>query len=587
MTNLLNKIRVSAARLDFILPFVISLLTCIPFFIDWDYGYYLDWTNHLWYLTYFSEYFKTHLSFPNFIHSNGIIGFALPIFYGHLFYPLFSIPTILIGAKATIVLLTFLTVFLLGRSILTLMKRLEIPSTASYTIVILFSLSIYQLTNLYNRNALTEYFAYFWLVTGICYFLDFLLDARLEKKNLYADPRCVFSFFLFTLIVGTHPITALFGPIFGVLVILPWIKQVQNIKRKILPILMFSSLSIVCNLHWLYAYIQLGPDLQMQHYFQNPFFYPDRIDTWAVRLVPFPYDPFFTKAISEVSTPFLEAPILTLLVFYAIPFLFFLGRNKSRSALAKALYLLASATGATLLSLYPEVWKFFPNFIYKMQITYRFVNYANLAILFSALVAIQKSEILKTPSLEKNLNLFSAFLVGFTLCGVFVKFVHTKGAISGLDPFAYSQSPENILETPRTLYSYHTYTTLKGYSSDSYEHIATKQQAALQVSSMPFGKTKSLEINSQAQTLWQTNILPFKWLKIYLNSTAVPEKVIQISPRSYTVAFPSPPGKYSLRISEELDPFFISAKIAALWIFFIWFFSAHITFFRNLIRHEQ
>ena len=119
--------------------------------------FYIDWINHTWLVSYYSEYFRVHHSFPHVVNSQQIIGLPNPIFYGHAFYAVGGLfGSVLgpdVGVRIWILLATAAQFYAVDR----LFRVLTAHRGFSLLMAVLVTWAIYPLTNLYNRSAITEY----------------------------------------------------------------------------------------------------------------------------------------------------------------------------------------------------------------------------------------------------------------------------------------------------------------------------------------------------------------------------------------------------------------------------------------------
>src|ERR1700722_12972818 len=73
------------------------LFPLIPL-VDFHFNFAFDWTNHLYNIAYFGEYFRQHITFPSVINTKPLLGWSIPIYYGFTFYSLCGILSSLTGA---------------------------------------------------------------------------------------------------------------------------------------------------------------------------------------------------------------------------------------------------------------------------------------------------------------------------------------------------------------------------------------------------------------------------------------------------------------------------------------------------------
>ena len=171
-------------------------------------NFYYDWHNHQWLVGYFGEHFRTHLCRPEVLNAAGAVAMPQPVFYGFLLYPGLGVLSALLGASLAIrvgIALTlasqFFAVYLAGRSMLA-HRGVSLVTAAAVT------WSVHSLTNLYNRAALTEFFAVAFLNIAVAMGVAALAPTTSERGRL-AGGWLAIVFAVLT--VGSHPPTALVG----------------------------------------------------------------------------------------------------------------------------------------------------------------------------------------------------------------------------------------------------------------------------------------------------------------------------------------------------------------------------------------
>lgn len=198
--------------------------------------FYIDYVNHTWLTEYYAQYFKYNLRFPAVIHTQEVVGIAYPQFYGYLFYPVMGFLSLLTGStKAAYILcsaVSYTMIFLIYSEIFIQMSAkagIRMKQSDSGVMAFLIICNPYILTNLYSRNAMTEYYALLGMyITVGSWILSFFKEQMEVKWMLWSLSALSFMFML-----GSHPITAELGGIVCicmVLVTLPW--QFRQIKLK-------------------------------------------------------------------------------------------------------------------------------------------------------------------------------------------------------------------------------------------------------------------------------------------------------------------------------------------------------------------
>ncbi len=134
---------------------------------------------------YFGIFSEQNSAFPLVINTNnfGGIGNPSPLFYGYLFYPVFGWLSFVLNADMAL-RLSFFVLWLM--QFFTLYK-VFIQQTANrlitLTITALCLWTIYPLTNIYNRSALTEAYATGLFAVIFCCLLLLLREEQWKRKS--------------------------------------------------------------------------------------------------------------------------------------------------------------------------------------------------------------------------------------------------------------------------------------------------------------------------------------------------------------------------------------------------------------------
>jgi hypothetical protein len=251
--------------------------------IDIKAKFYFDWNNNVWAIGYFGEYFRQHFSFPGVFNTHELVGWVSPVFYGPGLYSVAGVLSSLVNASAAIriviILLTFLQYFCVWRLFVDKGKPWWVPHFCA----ILLTWSIYPVTNLFNRSALTEYYAVILLNIGIFAWFVSLEEERIKYAWVLLSSLCLAT------AAYSHPITAMFGALFF-LPILIWSVFTFSNKSEVLKatcLLGFGSLLITSP--WIYATYKFKSLLQITTQNSGVGFFPG-VDTLWSRLAPIPWD---------------------------------------------------------------------------------------------------------------------------------------------------------------------------------------------------------------------------------------------------------------------------------------------------------
>ena len=148
-------------------------------------GFYIDWWNHLWIINYFGIYYEQNSTFPLVINTNnfGGIGNPFPLFYGYLFYPVFGWISSLLNVDLSLRLPFFVLWFLQFIALYNVFIQQTANRLSTLTITALSLWTIYPLTNIYNRSALTEDYATSLFTVTFCCLLLLLREEQWKRKS--------------------------------------------------------------------------------------------------------------------------------------------------------------------------------------------------------------------------------------------------------------------------------------------------------------------------------------------------------------------------------------------------------------------
>jgi len=176
------------------------LLELVPLLVPKP--FYVDWVNHVWVLEYYTQYLREHWTFPPTINVEQSFGNTMPLFYGIFFYPLLAFASLLTGADLALRLCFAVLLMAPVGACYVLYQSLLKNTVLAIYLSISTNFSIYQLTNLYSRGALTEFFAYQLILLGTLISYHALLNRTKISDALFA-----FGFACFVFAMGAHPVT--------------------------------------------------------------------------------------------------------------------------------------------------------------------------------------------------------------------------------------------------------------------------------------------------------------------------------------------------------------------------------------------
>ncbi|MGI2035361.1 hypothetical protein ACRQ1B_23530 [Rhizobium panacihumi] len=287
--------------------FFLIIMQVTPLF--WGASFAIDWTNHVWIIGYYTQYLAQNGWFPNTMDIIQNFGEPMPIFYGVFFYPIMSLIALLTGAEYA-VRFTAAALFILPAVAYCLFfARLTQNLTAAVLLSLLVNASVYQLTNIYTRSAITEFFACQFLLLAI----PFIAYGCISRTKLGVS-ALVFGFCLATLSLGSHPITFYTFTLFSIpllVVLFPALAKVID-RKQILYAGALTAIVITVLLPWVVATLKYKDDLTINTIMKSSgilIYFPYSIDSFRGRLGLFYTDPrVIAQGLQNVSTPFLDAP---------------------------------------------------------------------------------------------------------------------------------------------------------------------------------------------------------------------------------------------------------------------------------------
>jgi hypothetical protein len=560
-------------------------------------GFYVDWNNHVWLAGYFGEFARQHGHMPLMVNTPEISGMAFPVFYGYLLYPLLGLGSIWLNPDLVVRLAAILLLALEYVSVRKTLKRLGAAEGLSSGVACLAIWTIYPLTNLYNRSALTEFFAVGLLTCGVCFWFDLL-----ASTNRAAAWRRALRFGLaLAVAAGSHPITALLAiPLLSLLGLALLLHRGTLDRRALLgPVAGSAVLAAVVLAPWMYAIRAFQNDLLIVHGNQDVVVFSDSIDHWQTRLFPLPHDSRALHANpNDVSTPYLDAQInLPLLILCGA--LFHLAwRQGQRRGLAFATLPLLYGGLCLYLSLSATPYRFLPDAFRHIQFVYRQVTYVNLAILLALFMFLQVRSAL--PAFPKVRLAVSPTLLCFVLtlsaAGVAVKLTHANcQRLPSLFPMgrhslhALKTAEDRRLLThlPASFYGLQDYTTPRRYPLLSVEETARSRTVPLEVEYRGgrFGECRPATITMDAPGQVILPVGAFSWNQFLVDGVPVPEQDIRSFSNGWThTAIPVPAGVHTIEYRMIPSPVWLWLHRLATVVLIGWTCALVILSFRKRRR---
>jgi hypothetical protein len=545
-------------------------------------GFYLDWHNHVWLVGYFGEFFRQHHRMPVTLTTPEFAGLAQPIFYGYLFYPVLGLASMRVHPEIVVRVAAVLLFALQYVCVRKTLRRLGAAESLASAVACLMIWAIYGLTNLYNRSALTEFFAVGLVTCAVCSWFDLL--AATTRPAVWR--RALRFGLFFTLAAGTHPITAVYSlPMLAVLAIglLPRPVGPGRLSR-LAALVAVGLLGAIVLAPWLWAVHRLGPQLFIAGYANELSDLSDSIDHWAARLAPIPFD--FRPLRYEpavVSTPYLDAQInIPLLILGAAllwqclrgtsspqpsppeggegvgkspqPSPLLRGEGRVRGIAFVATPILYTAA-SLYLSLRPEGFRYLPRVFLVVQFLYRLVSYVNLALFLVLLFLLYHARMRRTVARpagggERVSPVLLCFVLTLSGVGVAEKLVHAwvatipetyhiqKWAKYGRT-FTHRVGAPHLRKTDADRQaSVHLPMSFCGYSDYTTPHWLTRltpeEEKTVPIAFLPvdwqggrFGECGNVSVCLDKPGYVATEIAAFPWNRLLVDGQPVPEEQLR------------------------------------------------------------
>jgi hypothetical protein len=546
----------------FVGAFLVAVAIVLPcfHFVPVGASFYIDWHNHEWAIGYFGAYFRANHTMPSLFNTNDLTAMAQPVFYGNLFYPTLGLPSSVLAPGIVIRLAALGVFFAQYRLVSQALLRLGAPGYFARIVGILVIWAIYPLTNLYNRGALTEFFATTLLVCALAA-LVLLIHARdARERRLYASG----AMFALTIAAGTHPITAMYGgPVFAALVPVFWwtLRGDPSRRRATLRALApWVAVAIVCVLPWYLVSRSYANDVLVRN--TAPDVSILSWDTWTSRFYPIPWDSRLGDGVNpaDVGTPYLDAQISWSLAFVFIALAAIAIANVRRSRvpiIALAIGGLFTAT-FTWLSLSRTGYQLLPAIAVMIQYVYRAVTYINLSLLLGILLLVMALRTVTGIDIAQTLrrrSVIAACCAALALAGVgvIVKLDHVdaiKEHKSSPHWRLSKRERRELVQLPWTYYGKFDYVT-----GGLFEAIPDDEPDVLWRNfpvnaGKRFGRTGTITVELTRPTWVMANALSFPWVGLAIDGVAVPRS--QIRTRWAKTVVMVPEGTH--RITLNFDP---------------------------------
>jgi hypothetical protein len=530
---------------------VAGLLACLlaaALLLDIRRVFYTDWNNHLWVMEYFGECIR-RLTIPDVINTRQLVGMVDQLFYAQKFYVFSGLFSAFLGSAISIRGLVFTVLFMQFLHVYRAAQKAGSHRTTAICIAVMVTWAIYPLTNLYNRNALTEFFSIIFLTCSAASFLGVILATKQEASKYDVISTGLF----FVLAALTHPLTALFGGAF--LFILGLLALIFCAKdRKVWLLIFFSRTALMSLLTlspWIYLLHQFKDKLLFSSAssnagnFRGGWFYPGSIDNIWSRLSPLPLDlRAIQKGVQDVSTPYLDAQIIVPAVLLIVVFICIgLGKKSegdSLNACERAILCGAAIMMivAFAVSVYPNISGWAGGIFDILQFPYRLTSYVNLSAIVILIILAGRVSRANSHS-RPVINICLAFCMALSFSALMLKLVHaaaistesTEKKVWIDNTLKTSQgawmpcpvrSTARLNELPPTYYGWPYSVEDVFLKESSLDTVAMSHRDFNVLEGDRFGQVEALALDLDRPTLVITNVEPFPWNQIVVDGIARP-----------------------------------------------------------------
>lgn len=535
-----------------------SITFCAPLFFVPLFA--TDWVNHLWLAKYVAANVGP-LGVPTFVNVANSIGNPVLSFYGAGLYGVTAPLVAIFGASVGIRLAALASVFIPNFLLYRLLSR-QCGSWLAAFVTVILTASIYQQTNLYNRSALTEFFAYQLLLLGLVLLLDCLINDRSRVEAIAGFSLGICSAATAAL---AHPITAYSST---VILGLPFLTTVLMLRGRIallfygrwwlLNFLVIPSMALGA---WgiIIATQSAGLDHQRLGIDSLKYFL-DSIDHWSERFLPWSFDQrVAAEGSAQVSTPFLTAPLnLSAILLLGALISKQLFAVDGRKDAAFWLFVVAVVLGSGVsifVSLVPGNWQ--DALFGRLQFAYRLVNTANALVALGCIVIIITGAKSAIWSTAKEVRAGLALVAVLTCISVAGKSAEVLTYYSGDGGWLSSESRaqfipeiEDVSRAPGTQYG------LDAYSMPSaFPQLERTDRVVTNVPLHAISAVTAVATASCARRcVLETNLIPSPFVEAFWGDERLPRSSMRVSDRHVAlfVDGDGTPSKLEMRMGSPL-----------------------------------
>lgn len=558
-------------------------------------GYYDDWYDHMWAISYMGEYFRQHFHFPALINSNQTIGIAIPVFYGHALYATLAFISAFLGGNLA-VRLTLIAVFLwLFASTYTLGCKLTSKKAVSFLGACLILWNTFLMSMLYNGGTLPIVISSTLLgvAATLCFHIALSQTGRERVELGLALAFCCAT------LMSWPPNLVEGGVILATTALLLSMYMFFEDKSGMLPkvktLLLSFGAAVLIALPWVLIVLKYMKSLPIAIKSRgvHGLSYYQGIDSFWLRISSLPLD-MRTLANGmegmKFATPFCEAqfnmPLIIMMLASVVLSVYLVWRNRSGQWWTILLAVPVFMTGyyATL-SLSSWLVTHLPSFLRSVDLHYRYIAHVNIAAalgLISAWLFLGRHA---SDRQWKAITGLGIFLAGVSIQAVYLKLVHGN-EVSSLPGSQYCLGDEkghfgikrdkrdSLLDSPGTngeVFDYFDAKTFHPCPDETIKQV-TASATILPGRGWKFGNvTGPVSLSLPSETVVRIGMYPFPWNQLTVDGKQVaPGEVCYWGPTA-SVVMRLPQGSHTFSIEQKIPRAWFIARNIALYLHIILF----------------